>query len=122
MADSKLNPVTAVPASGAADEGGRGVMPIEEFTALASKLVSFTMYKEAISLYETAVKLHPENLALKINLARVRDMKRRADERVLKELDESIQEKREREDRLSNHAKGLAYLHYRRGELDKARE
>jgi CRP-like cAMP-binding protein len=49
-------------------------------------------------------------------------MKRRADERLLRELDENIQEKREKEDRVASHALGLAYSHYRRGDLDRARE
>ena len=50
------------------------LMPIEEFTALASKLLSLAMYREAIGIYNTAIRLYPENLALKINVARVRDI------------------------------------------------
>jgi CRP-like cAMP-binding protein/Flp pilus assembly protein TadD len=124
MPDPKLDPFGEPPTPPVPPEDtvGRGVMPIEEFTALASKLLAFSMYREAISLYETAVKLYPENLALKINLARVREMKRRADERTLEELEELIEERRSREDRLAVHSIGTAYLHYRRGELDRARE
>lgn len=100
----------------------RGVMGIEEFTSLASKLAGLGLYRDAINLYETATGLHPDNIALKINLARVRDMKRRADREALKELDTSIQARRTREDTLANHYLGLGYLHYRRGDISKARD
>ena len=58
----------------AAEPDRRGVMGIEEFTTLASKLAGLGLYRDAISLYETATRVHPDNLALKINLARIRDM------------------------------------------------
>ena len=103
----------------AAAEGG---MSIDEFTSLASKLANLGLYREAIKLYQTASQLHPENLALKINLARVRDMKRRADAEILKEFDSSIKALRAREDQLANQYLGLAHLHYRRGDLDRARD
>jgi len=103
-------------------ESGSGAMGIEEFTTLASKLANLGLYRDAIGLYETATRLHPDNIALKINLARVRDMKRRADRDTLKELDSNIRAAREREDLLANHYTGLGYLHFRRGDTDKARE
>lgn len=119
MADARSG--SEEPRPSASDES-RGVMPIEEFTALASKLVSLAMYREAIGLYETAVRLYPENVALKINIARVRDMKRRSDEQLLRDLRGNIQERREREDLLAQNALGLGNLHYRRNELEKARD
>jgi CRP-like cAMP-binding protein len=107
--------------TGSAD-ASRGVMGIEEFTALASKLANLGLYREAINLYETATRLYPENIALKINLARVRDMKRRADRETLRDLDASIQARRIREDMLANQYVGLGYLYYRRGDIERARE
>jgi len=113
-------PATTAPDDPSSENGS--AMPIEGFTALASKLVSIGLHREAIGLYETAVTLYPHNLALKINLARVRDMKRRADAKLLQELSGDIQERRGREDLLAQHALGLGELHYRRDELDHARD
>jgi tetratricopeptide (TPR) repeat protein len=100
----------------------KGSLAIEEFLSLANRLISLSMYKEAIFLYELACKLNPENIALKINLSRIRELKKKADLSKIKELEEEIGRKRMKDDIVANHYIGLGYLHYRKGDIDKARD
>ena len=52
----------------------------EDLIALARRYADQEMYDESIHLYEMAEKLKPGSVALRINLARVRDLKRQAEE------------------------------------------
>jgi uncharacterized membrane protein len=47
--------------------------------ALARRYADQGMYDESIHLYEMAEKLKPGSIALRVNLARVRDMKKHAE-------------------------------------------
>src|ERR1700737_4519107 len=57
-------------------------IPIEadDLLALAKRYADQGMYDESIHLYEMAEKLKPGSVALRINLARVKDLKRAAEE------------------------------------------
>ena len=57
-------------------------LPIDadDLLALARRYADQGMYDESIHLYEMAEKLKPGSVALRINLARVRDMKKHAEE------------------------------------------
>ncbi len=102
-------------------EEERGIS-VDDFCALANKFVSQHMYDEAISLYETASKMYPKSLALKINLGRIRDMQKRANliekDKILKEV---VKEKVQ-SDRLSNRYYGLGRAYLAKGRIDKAVE
>src|SRR6185436_18863337 len=68
------------------------VIPIEadDLIVLARRYAEQGMYDESIHLYEMAEKLKPGSVALHINIARVRELKRTAEEsrfdRVLNEV------------------------------------
>src|ERR687885_1486364 len=57
-------------------------IPIEadDLVALARRYADQGMYDESIHLYEMAEKLKPGSVAVRINLARVRDLKAAAEE------------------------------------------
>ena len=48
----------------------------DDLVVLARRYADQGMYDESIHLYEMAEKLKPGSVALRINLARVRDLKR----------------------------------------------
>src|SRR5436189_5784702 len=52
----------------------------DDLLALAKRYADQGMYDESIHLYEMAEKLKPGSVALRINLARVRDLKKQAEE------------------------------------------
>src|ERR687883_1380311 len=52
----------------------------DDLLALAKRYADQGMYDESIHLYEMAEKLKPGSVSLRINLARVRDLKRAAEE------------------------------------------
>ena len=58
----------------------------EDLIALARRYSDQGMYDEAIHLYEMAEKLKPGSIALEINLARVRDLKKAAEENRFKNV------------------------------------
>src|ERR1700674_36333 len=57
-------------------------IPIEadDLIVLARRYAEQGMYDESIHLYEMAEKLKPGSVSLRINLSRVRDLKRQAEE------------------------------------------
>src|SRR5207237_5451289 len=57
-------------------------IPIEadDLALLARRYADQGLYDESIHLYEMAEKLKPGSVAIRINLARVRDLKREAEE------------------------------------------
>src|ERR1051325_11284387 len=57
-------------------------IPIEadDLVALARRYADQGMYDESIHLYEMVEKLKPGSVAVRINLARVRDLKQSAEE------------------------------------------
>ena len=50
------------------------IISLDDFCNLANKLVEQNLYDEAVSLYQTASKIFPESLAIKLNLGRVQEL------------------------------------------------
>jgi CRP-like cAMP-binding protein len=51
---------------------------VEDLCLLANAFADGKMYDRAVQIYESACRLYPENLALKINLGRIRNMRNQA--------------------------------------------
>jgi CRP-like cAMP-binding protein len=119
LAAAASAPVPPPPAEG---EAPRRPITVDDFCALANKFVSQQMYHEAIQLYETAIRLFPSSLALKINLGRVRDLQRRSESASKDSLRKEVVKEREDSDRLASCYMGLASIYLESGKTDKALE
>ena len=62
----------------------------DDLLSLARRYSDQGMYDEAIHLYEMAEKLKPGSVALRINLARVRDLKKTAEESRFSSVRKSV--------------------------------
>jgi CRP/FNR family cyclic AMP-dependent transcriptional regulator len=62
----------------AAQEVPKDSLTVEDLCLLANAFAEELLYDKAIQIYESACRLFPENLALKINLGRVRNMRNQA--------------------------------------------
>ena len=98
------------------------MISMDDFCDLGNKLLEQDMYDEAISLYETASKLFPESLAIKLNLGRAQDLLRKKELRDHKELQSTIEKMKAAEDRLAQQYLSLATLYYSRRKLLNAVE
>ena len=100
-------------------------IPIEadDLLALARRYADQGMYDESIHLYEMAEKLKPGSVALRINLARVRDLKKQAEESRYDdgEARKSIGE-RARDEIDSSQYVGLAQYYMAKDQTSKAIE
>src|SRR5438874_9585440 len=81
----------------------------EELAVLAKRYADQGMYDEAIHLYEMAEKLKPGSVALRINLARARDLKHEAEERRYKTVHQEVLAERARDEIDSSQYVGLAH-------------
>ena len=70
----------------------------DDLAVLARRYAEQGMYDEAIHLYEMAEKLKPGSVALRINLARVRDLKRDAEEARYKGVRQEVLAERARDE------------------------
>lgn len=113
-----------VPIAGGAQEPSpvESRITVEDFCALANKFISQRMYREAISLYETAVKIFPSSLALKINLGRARDLQKRMEVVSKDHLRNELEKEREDADRLASRYIGLGLVYLERQRFEKALE
>jgi CRP/FNR family transcriptional regulator, cyclic AMP receptor protein len=103
-------------------EKKKGVVDIEALSHLAQRFADQQMYDEAVHLYELAAKLKPESVAIKMNLARLKEMK---DKKVRRDMDEAhgrILDEKKKEDIDLGHYIGLAKFHIERKESSKAVE
>jgi CRP/FNR family transcriptional regulator, cyclic AMP receptor protein len=98
------------------------MISMDDFCDLGSKLLEQDMYEEAVSLYETASKLFPESLAIKLNLGRAQDLQRKKEVRDHKELQSTIEKMKSEDDRLAQQYLSLATLYYSRRKLLNAVE
>ena len=80
------------------------------------------MYDESIHLYEMAEKLQPGSVALRINLARVRDLKRQAEEERYTNVRQEVTAERSRDEIDSSQYAGLAQYYMAKDETSKAIE
>jgi CRP-like cAMP-binding protein len=99
-------------------------IPIEadDLLALARRYADQGMYDESIHLYEMAEKLKPGSVALRINLARVRDQKKEAEEARYSNVKHEILVDRGRDEIDSSQYVGLAQYYMAKDQTSKAIE
>src|SRR5258706_9536785 len=99
-------------------------IPIEadDLIALAKRYADQGMFDESIHLYEMAEKLKPGSVALRINLARVRDLKRAAEESRFSEVRIEVSAERGRDEIDSSQYAGLAQYYMAKDQTSKAIE
>jgi CRP-like cAMP-binding protein len=99
-------------------------IPIEpdDLLTLARRYADQGMYDESIHLFEMAEKLKPGSVALRINLARVRDMKKAAEEARYETVKNEVNGERARDEIDSSQYVGLAQYHMAKDQTSKAIE
>ncbi len=99
-------------------------IPIEadDLLLLARRYCDQGMYDESIHLYEMAEKLRPGSVALRINLARVRDLKKAAEESRYADLKLEVVAERARDEIDSSQYVGLAQYYMAKDQTSKAIE
>src|SRR5687767_8978491 len=94
----------------------------EDLIALARRYADQEMYDESIHLYEMAEKLKPGSVALRINLARVRDLKRQAEESRFSNVRLEVGAERARDEIDASQYLGLAQYYIAKEQISKAIE
>jgi CRP-like cAMP-binding protein len=99
-------------------------LPIDadDLLALARRYSDQGMYDESIHLYEMAEKLRPGSVALRINLARVRDLKKTAEESRYNDVKIEVVAERARDEIDSSQYVGLAQYYIAKDQSAKAIE
>src|SRR5437870_7074955 len=99
-------------------------IPIEadDLVTLARRYADQGMYDESIHLYEMAEKLKPGSVAVRINLARVRDLKSAAEESRYSEVRAEVMAERARDEIDSSQYVGLAQYYMAKDQTSKAIE
>lgn len=94
----------------------------DDLLGLARRYADQGMYDESIHLYEMAEKLKPGSVALRINLARVRDQKRSAEESRYTAVKHEVVAERARDEIDSSQYVGLAQYYMAKDQTSKAIE
>jgi CRP/FNR family transcriptional regulator, cyclic AMP receptor protein len=94
----------------------------EDLLVLARRYSDQGMYDESIHLYEMAEKLKPGSVSLRINLARVRDMKKAAEEGRYASVKQEVVSERARDEIDSSQYVGLAQYYMAKDQTSKAIE
>src|SRR5438477_650894 len=94
----------------------------DELASLAKRYADQGMFDESIHLYEMAEKLKPGSVAIRINLARVRDLKREAEEARYAEVRQEVIAERARDEIDSSQYVGLAQYYMAKDQTSKAIE
>src|SRR5947209_1083703 len=99
-------------------------IPIEadDLLTLARHYADQGMYDESIHLYEMAEKLKPGSVSLRINLARVQDLKRQAEETRYSTVRREVSSERSRDEIDSSQYVGLAQYYMEKDQTSKAIE
>jgi CRP/FNR family cyclic AMP-dependent transcriptional regulator len=99
-------------------------IPIEadDLVILARRYADQGMYDESIHLYEMAEKLKPGSVAVRINLARVRDLKQAAEESRFTAVKHEVDAERARDEIDSSQYVGLAQYYMAKDQTSKAIE
>src|SRR5437660_4500526 len=99
-------------------------IPIEadDLLVLARRYADQGMYDESIHLYEMAEKLKPGSVALRINLARVRDLKKLAEESRFASLRHELDAERAHDEADASQYVGLAQYYMAKDQTAKAIE
>jgi CRP-like cAMP-binding protein/lipopolysaccharide biosynthesis regulator YciM len=94
----------------------------DELAGLAKRYADQGMFDESIHLYEMAEQLKPGSVAIRINLARVRDLKRDAEESRYTEVRQEVIAERARDEIDSSQYVGLAQYYMAKDQTSKAIE
>jgi len=94
----------------------------EDLIALAKRYADQGMFDESIHLYEMAEKLKPGSIALEINLARVRDLKKAAEDARYKSVRQEVAAEQARGQIDASQYVGLAQFYMARDQTSKAIE
>jgi CRP/FNR family transcriptional regulator, cyclic AMP receptor protein len=94
----------------------------DDLVVLARRYSDQGMYDESIHLYEMAEKLKPGSVALRINLARVRDLKREAEDSRFDSLKRELVTERSQDEVDSSQYVGLAQYYIAKEQMSKAIE
>jgi CRP/FNR family transcriptional regulator, cyclic AMP receptor protein len=94
----------------------------DDLIVLARRYAEQGMYDESIHLYEMAEKLKPGSVSLRINLARVRDLKKQAEETRYTGVREEVSAERSRDEIDSSQFVGLAQYYMAKDQTSKAIE
>ena len=99
-------------------------IPIEadDLIVLARRYSEQGMYDESIHLYEMAEKLKPGSVSLRINLSRVRDLKRQAEESRYATVRQEVASERSRDEIDASQFVGLAQYYMEKDQTAKAIE
>jgi CRP-like cAMP-binding protein/tetratricopeptide (TPR) repeat protein len=101
-----------------------GSIPIDadDLIALARRYADQGMYDEAIHLYEMAEKLKPGSVAVRINLARARDLKSQAEASRYESVRQDVDAQRARDEVDASQYVGLAQYYMAKDQTSKAIE
>ena len=94
----------------------------DDLLILARRYSDQGMYDESIHLYEMAEKLKPGSVALRINLARVRDLKKQSEDERYSGLKSEVVAERARDEIDSSQYVGLAHYYMAKDQTSKAIE
>jgi CRP/FNR family cyclic AMP-dependent transcriptional regulator len=94
----------------------------EDLAMLARRYADQGMFDESIHLYEMAEKLKPGSVSIRINLARVRDLKREAEESRFSSVRQEVVAERARDEIDSSQYVGLAQFYMAKDQTSKAIE
>jgi CRP/FNR family transcriptional regulator, cyclic AMP receptor protein len=94
----------------------------DDLLALAKRYADQGMYDESIHLYEMAEKLKPGSVALRINLARVRDLKKGAEDARYAGVKQEVVAERARDEIDASQYVGLAQYYMAKDQTSKAIE
>jgi CRP-like cAMP-binding protein len=103
---------------------GESSIPIEadDLLLLARRYADQGMYDESIHLFEMAEKLKPGSVALRINLARVRDQKKAAEQTRYSSVQQEVVAQRARDEIDSSQYVGLAQYYMAKDQTSKSIE
>ena len=112
--DSPQSQPKAVPAS--------RKVKVEDYCELATKFVAQSRFDDAIEIYERAARLYPDSIALRINLGRVKSMKKKIEDGAALELETKYATQRETKDKLATHFNALGEIFLAKGDAQRAAE
>lgn len=112
--DSPQSQPKAVPAS--------RKVKVEDYCELATKFVAQSRFDDAIEIYERAARLYPDSIALRINLGRVKSMKKKVEDGAALELETKYATQRETKDKLATHFNALGEIFLAKGDAQRAAE
>ena len=98
----------------------RHLISINDFCILAEKLLTKGLFDDALVLYNTACKIFPDSIALRLNLSRAKELKRKSDESSQKKADEYSKSRRKDEEHLSSQLISLSKIYLQRKAQIKA--